>query len=237
QLVRLGSGRGNIVISRDRLVLVPPVMLRLLRVSAFGILQFLISTASFLGMVRIVAVFGGQALAGYTIAVRIIIFILLPAWGIGNAAATLVGQNLGAGNPARAERAVWLTGFCNAVFLAFVAVLFITLARPFSAIFTDDPEAIRVSANCLRIVSLSYVFWAYGMVTTMAFNGAGDTTTPTWINLFAFWVLQIPLAYVLAIPAGLGPNGVFAAIAAAQAALAIVGVLVFRRGDWKERRI
>ena len=188
-------------------------------------------------MVRIVALFGGTAVAGYTIAVRVIVFVLLPAWGVGNAAATLVGQNLGAGDAPRAERAVWITAFTNMAFLGSVAVGFILFPALLVSPFSSDPDVIRVAADCLRIVSFSYVFWALGMVTVMAFNGAGDTTTPTWINLIVFWVLQIPLAYWLAVVLELGPRGVFSAIAISQAALAVVGVAVFRLGHWKTRAI
>ena len=193
--------------------------------------------ASFLGLVRIVASFGEGALAGYTIAIRVIVFVLLPAWGVGNAAATLVGQNLGAKNPERGERAVWLTGHFNAAFLALVAVVFFVFPEALAGFFTEDPAALVVAADCLRIVSLSYVFWAYGMVTVVAFNGAGDTTTPTWLHLWAYWVLQIPLAWLLALPLGLGPRGVFIAIAVGQAALAAMGVWAFRRGKWKTQAI
>jgi putative MATE family efflux protein len=237
QLVRLAGDKGTIKIGRRELRIDPAIMTRLLRVSGVGILQFLVSTASFLGMIRIVALFGDAALAGYTIAIRVIFFVLLPAWGIGNAAATLVGQNLGAGNPSRAERAVWITGTVNAIFLGAVAVVFVTFARSLVAPFSSEPEVLAFATDCLRIVSFSYVFWAFGMVTVMAFNGAGDTTTPTWINLFVFWVLQIPLAYFLAVKLDLGPRGVFGAIAVAQAALAVVGVYLFRLGRWKTRTI
>ncbi len=215
----------------------PAIMARLARVSGVGILQFLVSTASFLGLVRILAAFGDEALAGYTVAIRIIIFILLPAWGIGNAAATLVGQNLGAGNPARAERAVWLTAFCNMVFLGAVAVIFFLFAEPLAGLFTTQAAVAGLAAECLRIISYSYVFWGYGMITVLAFNGAGDTTTPTWINFFVYWVVQIPLAYALAQPLGFGPQGVFIAVAACQILLAVVGVVIFRRGRWKSRTI
>lgn len=237
QLGRLHRGRGRIAIHASQFQLRPQVMARLVRVSAIGILQFLISTASFLGMIRIMALFGEAALAGYTIAVRVIVFVLLPAWGVGNAAATLVGQNLGAGDPDRAERAVWTTGRVNMGLLLAVAVLFILFAESLAGLFSSDPHVVAHAAGCLRIVAFSYPFWAYGMVTVMAFNGAGDTTTPTWINLFVYWVVQIPLAYVLAMPLELGPRGVFAAIAFSQAALAVVGVSIFRRGRWKSRTI
>jgi putative MATE family efflux protein len=237
QLWRLGCGRGRIVVAVPQLRIRPAVMARLLRVSAIGILQFLIGTASFVALVRIVSVFGELALAGYTIAVRVIIFVLLPAWGMGNAAATLVGQNLGAGNPGRAERSVWMTARANMVFLGLIAVLFITLAETLVRPFSSDPEVIGYAADCLRIVSYSYVFWSFGMIAVMAFNGAGDTTTPTWINLFVYWLFQIPLAWLLAVELGFGPNGAFGAIAATQVVLAATGVLLFRRGTWKHRTI
>ena len=213
------------------------LMTKLARVSGIGILQFLVGTASFLGLVRILAMFGDVALAGYTLAVRIIIFVLLPAWGIGNAAATLVGQNLGAGNPARAERSVWLVALCNMAFLGVVMVIFLAFAEPLVGFFSVEPEVGALAAECLRIISYSYLFWGYGMITVLAFNGAGDTTTPTWINFFVYWVFQIPLAYVLAHPLGFGPQGVFIAIALCQGLLAVVGVLTFRRGTWKTRTI
>lgn len=237
QLWRLHSGRGRIAIHASQFHLRLEVMARLVRVSAIGILQFLISTASFLGMIRIMAHFGEAALAGYTIAVRLIVFILLPAWGVGNAAATLVGQNLGAGRPERAERAVWTTGRVNMFLLLSVAVIFIFFADELCGLFNSDPAVIEFAADCLRIVAFSYPFWAYGMVTVMAFNGAGDTTTPTWINLFVYWVVQIPLAYVLAMPLAQGPKGVYTAIAISQATLAVVGVSIFRLGRWKTRAI
>lgn len=237
QLRQLSSGDGRVRVEARHWRPQPAIMGRLARVSGIGILQFLIGTASFLGLVRILAAFGDVALAGYTVAVRIIIFILLPAWGIGNAAATLVGQNLGAGNPARAERAVWITGLCNTVFLALVAIVFLILAEPLVGFFTAQREVAALAAECLRIVSYSYVFWGYGLITVLAFNGAGDTTTPTWINLFVYWVFQIPFAYALAQPLGFGPRGVFIAVAVSQALLAVVGVAAFRRGRWKGRSI
>ncbi len=235
RLLTAGTGRVRIEPRHWRPQLA--VMTRLARVSGVGILQFLVGTASFLGLVRILAGFGDVALAGYTLAVRIIIFVLLPAWGIGNAAATLVGQNLGAGDPERAERAVWLTALCNMVFLGVVAVVFLFFAEPLAGLFTPDLQVATLAAECLRIVSYSYVFWGYGMITVLAFNGAGDTTTPTWINFWVYWAFQIPLAWTLALPLGFGPQGVFMAVAAGQVLLAVVGVVMFRRGRWKSRTI
>ncbi len=237
QLRLLTGGACRVRLEPDHWRIQVSAMLRLARVSGVGILQYLVGTASFLGLVRILATFGDAALAGYTVAVRIIIFVLLPAWGVGNAAATLVGQNLGAGNPERAEKSVWITAFFNMVFLGLVGVIFVIFAKPLVGLFTNVPEVANLAAVCLRTVSYSYVFWGYGMIMVLAFNGAGDTTTPTWINFFVYWVFQIPLAYALAHPLGFGPRGVFVAIAICQGVLAVVGVLAFRRGTWKQRTI
>ncbi len=237
QLWVLGDGSSRVVLHWSQVKLVPDVMLRLLRVSGIGIVQYLVSTASFLGLVRILALFGDTALAGYTIAVRVIIFILLPAWGMGNAAATLVGQNLGAGNPDRAEKSVWFTARCNTVFLGLVAIVFLFFSRPLAAIFVPQQDVVEIAAQCLKIFGYSYVFWGFGVITVLAFNGAGDTTTPTWINFWVYWVVQIPLAYLLAVKLGYGPVGVFWAITVCQVLLAAVGVTVFRRGSWKTRTI
>jgi putative MATE family efflux protein len=219
QLSLLLRGRGRVKIRRDQVRVDPRVMMRLLRVSVGGMFQFLVATASWLAIARIVALFGGAALAGYTVALRIIIFALLPSWGMSNAAATLVGQNLGAGKPERAERSVWVTGFINMVFLAGVTVVFIVLAKPLIGIFSTDPNVVPYGVDALRYISYGYIFYAYGMVMVASFNGAGDTTTPTFINF------------------GLGARGVFFAITIAESTVAVVGVLVFRRGRWKTRQI
>ncbi|HEV8482105.1 MAG TPA: MATE family efflux transporter [Blastocatellia bacterium] len=237
QLYVLMRGGGRVQIERRQVRLDPQVMLRLLRVSIGGMLQFLVATASWLGLVRIVAIFGGAALAGYTIALRIIIFAILPSWGMSNAAATLVGQNLGAGKPERAERSVWVTGFCNMVFLGLVTIVFVVFARPLINIFTTDPDVVPYGIDALRYISYGYVFYAYGMVMVASFNGAGDTTTPTLINLGCYWLFQIPLAYTLALPLGMGARGVFLAICIAESTIAVVGMLIFRRGKWKTRKI
>ena len=233
QLRQLSNGSGRIVIDWRGAGLKVAVMARLFRVSGIGVMQYLVSTASFLGLIRILAPFGETALAGYTIAIRIIIFILLPAWGMGNAGATLVGQNLGAGHPDRAERSVWFTARCNTVFLGAIGLVLLACADPIVGLFTTEPDVAAIAAACLRIVSLSYVFWGFGLVTVQAFNGSGDTTTPTAINFFVFWMVQLPLAWTLSGPVGLGPSGVFTAIAVSQSLLAVVGVTVFRRGTWK----
>jgi Na+-driven multidrug efflux pump len=175
--------------------------------------------------------------AGYTIAIRVIVFAILPAWGMANAAATLVGQNLGAGHPERAEKSVWRTAFFNMVFLAFITLLFFSLAGPIIHLFTSDAEVLKNGIQCLRIVSLGYIFYAYGMVVGQSFNGAGDTRTPTLISFFGFWLLQIPLAYALANWSGAGTNGVFSAIPIAESLMAIAYILLFRQGKWKATKI
>jgi putative MATE family efflux protein len=234
QCWRLSRG-GRVSVRRRHLRFDKEVLARLFRVSLGGIGQFLIATASWLGLVRLLTPFGSAALAGYTIALRIIVVALLPAWGMCNAAATLVGQNLGAGKPERAERSVWLTGLYNMVFLGLVAVAFVLYAEPLVGIFTAD-AAVRAEAGaCLRIVSYGYGFYAWGMVMVQAFNGAGDTTTPTWINLCCYWLFQIPLAFTLSRALAFGPTGVYYAITVAESLIAVVGVYFFGKGRWKER--
>jgi putative MATE family efflux protein len=233
QLRALAARGGHLRVARRHLVLDGALALRLLRLSVGGTGQFLIATASWLGLVRILTPFGAVALAGYTIALRVIVVALLPAWGLSNAVATLVGQNLGAGKPDRAERSVWIAGLYNMVFLLGVMVAFLWTAKPLVAVFSADPQVQAMGARCLCVVSYGYVFYAWGMVMVQAFNGAGDTATPTWINLFCYWLFQIPLAWVLARSLGHGPLGVFLAITIAESVIAVVGLLVFRRGRWK----
>jgi putative MATE family efflux protein len=237
QFVTLFRGRGRIAIARRHLRLDPAVMVRMLRLSGNAILQVMIGTASWLGLVRILSVFGSAALAGYTIAIRIIVFAILPSWGMSNAAATMVGQSLGAGKPDRAEKSVWIAGFYNMIFLGSVGILFVTMAGPIVSLFTSDPSVAPIAVNGLRTVSYGFLFYAYGMVMVSAFNGAGDTFTPTVINLCCFWLWEIPLAYVLANRAGLGPRGVFWAIAIAFSTVAVVGSIAFRRGRWKRKKV
>ncbi|MEE9180282.1 MAG: MATE family efflux transporter [Vicinamibacteria bacterium] len=213
------------------------VIVRLLRISAGGVGQMLIASTSYVGLIRILATFGSAVLAGYVISIRIVIFIILPSWGLSNAAATLVGQNLGAGKPERAERAVWLTGMWNTMFMVVVTVVFLLFAPEIIRFFTTDPEVFSVGIRSLRIISYGYVFYAWGMVMMQAFNGAGDTATPTWINFFCFWLFQIPLAYILAKPLDVGPAGVFVSIALSYSLSAVVGVILFRRGKWKEKKV
>ena len=214
-----------------------PIVRELVRLSLGGVGQLLIATASWVALMRIVAPFGSEALSGYTIAVRIVIFALMPAWGLSNAAATLVGQNLGANRPERAEHSVWLTGRYNMVFMLVVTVLFLAFAPALVTVFTAKPETHAIGVRALRTLAYGYVFYAWGMVVAQAFNGAGDTLTPTWLNFFCFWCIQIPLAWVLARPLGLGPDGVFWAVCVSESVLAVAAILLFRRGRWKEARI
>jgi MATE family, multidrug efflux pump len=237
QFYRLLRGTERIHILAAQLRVNLRVLLRLLRVSLTGILQFAIADVSWIGLVRIVSMFGSAALAGYTIAIRIVIFVILPSWGLSNAAATLVGQNLGAKQPGRAEQSVWRTGFYNMVFLGGVGVFFVFFAEPIIRLFTSDPAVVPLAVSCLRILSYGNVGYAYGMVMLQAFNGAGDTVTPTIVNFFGFWLLEIPLAYALAVPMKMTTNGVYYSIVIAEAAIAAAGVLLFRRGRWKRQQI
>jgi putative MATE family efflux protein len=237
QLYRLWRSDGRIVIHRAQIALKPAVMKMLLRLSGTGTFQVLVSTASWFGLTRINATFGTDALAGFQIAIRIILFALLPAWGLANAAATLVGQSLGAGKPERAEQAVWKAALYNVFFLGTAGLVFVVFANPIARLFTNDPMVAPVAADCLRIISYGYLFYAYGMVLTNSFNGAGDTWTPTWLNLFCFWLWEIPLAYVLARHFGLGPRGVAWAVTIAFSTLAVASAVLFRRGRWKLKTV
>jgi putative MATE family efflux protein len=237
QFYRLLRGSERIRILARQIRVDVKVLLRLVRVSLTGILQFAIAHTSWIGLVRIVSVFGASALAGYTIAIRIVVFVILPSWGLSNAAATLVGQNLGAGKPERAEQAVWRTGFYNMLFLGSVGVFFVFLAEPIVRLFTQDPAVVPLAAKCLRIVSYGNIGYAYAMVMLQAFNGAGDTVTPTIVNFFGFWLLEIPLAYWLAIPMRLQSDGAFYSIVVAECSIAAVSAVLFKRGKWKMQKI
>jgi putative MATE family efflux protein len=237
QLWVLGSGRGRLAIHRSQLKADFEVIWRLIRLSLNAIFQYMVQMASWIGMVRIIASFGSAATAGYTVAFKVIIFAILPSWGMSNAAATLVGQNLGAGKPERAEASVWRTGLYNMLFLGSIGMLFIALAPQIVSLFTTDPAVAPLAVSALRLFSFGNVSYSYGMVITAAFNGAGDTATPTVLNLICFWLCQIPLAWALAFHAGLGPNGVYAAVVFSDSLLAALGILLFRRGKWKQVKV
>src|SRR5437870_1489618 len=237
QFYRLLRGSERIRILRKQIHLNFSVLFRLLRVSLTGILQFAIAHTSWIGLVRIVSVFGSAALAGYTIAIRILIFVILPSWGLSNAAATLVGQNLGAKQPERAEKSVWRTGLYNMLFLGIIGVLLVFFADTVVRLFTHDPVVLPLASSALRIFSYGNIGYAYAMVMLQAFNGAGDTVTPTIVNFFAFWMLEIPLAYFLAIHTGMRAPGVYWSVVVAEASMAAVSILLFKRGYWKRQKI
>jgi putative MATE family efflux protein len=232
-LARLLRSGGRFEIKRHHFRLEPAIMLRLVRLSGTATFQVFIGMASWVGLVRIISSFGTHAVAGYIVGMRVIVFALLPSWGMSNAAATMVGQALGAKKPDRAERAVWKAGLYNVIFLGSVGLVFVLFARQIIGLFTHDPNVVPYGVDCLRIVAYGFLFYAYGMVLTQSFNGAGDTWTPTILNLFVFWLWELPLAWVLAKVFGLGTRGVFLAIMIAFSTLAIVSALLFRRGKWK----
>ena len=237
QLYMLSKGSAHLEVLKKHIRVKLKLMWNILEVAGVGVLQLLVATASWLVMVRLIQSFGSQATAGYTVAIRIVIFSTLPSWGLGSAAATLVGQNLGAKQPERAEQSVWRASFFNAVFLAVVSAVFLIWAPQLVSIFSADPQVVRYGANCLRIISLCYVLWAYGEVIVQAFNGAGDTWTPTLINFFVYWVVQLPLAFILAFKFNFGPNGAYYGILTAEILLALIGIYVFRKGKWKQKMV
>jgi putative MATE family efflux protein len=237
QLWILTRGNSRIVIRPADFRIVPPVIASLVRVSTTGVLQFAIAHTSWILLVRIISGFGSVALAGYTIGIRIFIFAILPSWGLSGAAATMMGQNLGARKPERAERAVYLTGCYNMAILAVVAAVFIVVPEALVRLFTSDPLVALHAVDCLRIIAYGNLGYAFGMVLVQAFNGAGDTVTPTIINVIGFWLCEIPLAWILAHPAGMGVRGVFTSIPISELLITVIGFVMFRRGGWRTRRI
>lgn len=233
QLWYLWADKGRLRFQNRHLRIVPRLMWRMIRMSIGGVGQFLIATSSWIVLMRIVAFYGSAAIAAYTIALRMIEFILLPAWGLGNAASTLVGQNLGANKPGRAERSAWKAARYNGTFMIAVAILLLLFAPWLTGLFSDDPDVLRWGANCVRIMGIGFPMYAVGMVLVQAFNGAGDTATPAILNLICFWLLQLPLAWLLATRLEFGPDGVFWAIVISETLLTVLAVLVFRRGNWK----
>lgn len=237
QFYRLAERNNRFTIRREHLRLDPSLLSSMLRLSGTGMFQILIGTTSWIGLIRVISTFGSVALAGYTVTMRIVIFAILPAWGMSNAAATMVGQALGARKPERAEQAVWRAGLYNLIFLGSLGVLFVVAAPWLVNAFTPDPEVRRLATLGLRIIAAGFPFYAYGLVLTSSFNGAGDTWTPTWLNLFCFWLWEVPLAWILSIYLGWGPPGVFLAVAVAFSTLAMASAVLFRKGRWKTRRV
>ncbi|MES2331754.1 MAG: MATE family efflux transporter [Bacteroidota bacterium] len=233
QVYHLFKGKGVIKIHLHHFVPDLSVLKPILKIASTATLQFLIGSASWIAMARIISGFGSDAIAGYTIAIRLLIFFLMPAWGLSNAAATLVGQNLGAKQPERAETSVWKTAQYNAIFMGVVSLLFIVCAEFFVGLINSDPNVVKTAVLALRIVSCGYIFYGVGMVMINAFNGAGDSKTPTWINFFWFWIFQIPLAYLLADVLKMGPTGVFIAIVVTETCITITSVILFKKGKWK----
>ena len=237
QLYYLLKGNGVIRILKKYFVPDVAVIKSLINIAWTGTFQFLIGSASWIVMIRIISKFGDETIAGYQVAIRILLFFLLPAWGMSNAAATLVGQNLGAQQPLRAEQSVWTTAKYNAIFMAFVSVLFLVGAKQIVGFINNNIAVETIATQALRIVSLGYIFYGVGMVLTNAFNGAGDTKTPTIINLFCFWAFQIPFAYLMAITFSVGAKGVFIAIVSTETLVTIIAFIIFKKGNWKKIKI
>lgn len=237
QLAILFYGWSKIKIRLKDLVLRVAVMLNLIKVSLGGIGQFLIGTSSWVFLMRIMSEFGSEVLAGYTIAIRVIMFTMMPAWGMSNAAATLVGQNLGAQKPERAEQSVWKTGKLSAIFMGIVSIFYLIFAPQIISWFTPEADVIKNGALCLRIIAAGYIFYGYGMVIINSFNGAGDTKTPTYINFVCFWLFQLPFAYLMAITLNFGPIGVFIAITLAEVLITLIGIIWFKKGYWKTVKV
>ncbi|QLG46761.1 MATE family efflux transporter [Costertonia aggregata] len=237
QLAILFFGWSKIKIGFRDIAIRFTVMLNLVKVSLGGIAQFLIGTSSWVFLMRMMSEFGSEVLAGYTIAIRVMLFTLMPSWGMSNAAATLVGQNLGAQQPERAETSVWKTGKYNAFFMAIVSIIYLLFAHDIISWFNNNPVVIENGGLCLKIIAIGYIFYAYGMVVTQAFNGAGDTSTPTKINVLAFWLFQLPFAYLTAIIFKMGAMGVFMAITLAEVLLAIISIVWFKKGNWKKVQV
>jgi len=237
QLYLLFFGRKRIQLSVKHLRINFKIIFRLIKISLGSIGQNLIGTSSWIALVRIISIFGSDIVAGYTIAIRIITFILLPSWGLSNAASTLVGQNLGARKPDRAERSVMITGWINMILLGIVGTILVAFPSPFIALFIDEPSVLSAGTACLRIISIGFISYGFGMVLVNSFNGAGDTTTPLKINVFAYWIIEIPLAWMLAIKSGMNENGVFLSIVIAETIMTLTAYMVFRRGKWKLKEV
>ncbi len=237
QVYHLAKGRGIVKIHSGNWQYKNDIVVRLVRLSSGVTAQFIIGSASWIFLMRIMSTFGSVALAGYTIAIRIIIFTILPAWGFSNAAATMVGQNLGALQPERAEKSVWRTGFFNAIFMGIVMIVFLFFSDDIADFFTDEKDVVESAAQCLNIFSLGYFSYAFGMVLVQAFNGAGDTRTPTIMNLVIYWLMQIPLAYLLSVQLSFGAPGVYWTVVICETIFSIAGYLLFKKGKWKTIKV
>jgi Na+-driven multidrug efflux pump len=238
QFYLMFNGKHRIKLAVHHIKIKFKIMWELILLSTGTIGQFLIATSSWIVLNRIMATYGDEAVAGYTIAIRVIIFTILPSWGMSNAAATLVGQNLGANQPDRAAKSAWITAVANMIFLSLIAILFITIPDVIMGlVITNDPEALEVAIRCMRVLGYGYTFYGLGMVMVQAINGAGDTLTPTILNAICFWLIEIPLAYFLALKTGMESNGVFYAIIIAESILSIMALIIFKRGRWKTRKV
>jgi len=237
QVYHLAKGRGIVKIHRGNWQYKNEIVIRLVKLSSGVTAQFIIGSASWIFLMRVMSTFGSIALAGYTIAIRIIIFTILPAWGFSNAAATMVGQNLGALQPERAEKSVWRTGFFNAIFMGTVMIVFLFFSDNIADFFTDEKDVVASAAECLKIFSLGYFSYAFGMVLLQAFNGAGDTRTPTIMNLVIYWLMQIPLAYLLSVQLSLNAPGVYWTVVICETIFSITGYFLFKKGKWKTIKV
>ncbi len=233
QLYYLWKGKGVLKVLKEHLILKWEIIQQVLQLSVGGVGQYVIASCSWIFLMRIISDFGQDAVTGYQTALRVIVFTILPAWGFANAAATLVGQNLGAGKPDRAEKSVWRTAFLTMLFFIFIAIIFLLFAQPILSVFIHDAVSLSYGVECLHIIALGYLFFSYGMIISQAFNGAGDTKTPTILNFVCFWLLQIPLAWFMAKWLQMGPKGVYFAIGISEALLAIICIVIFKRGKWK----
>ncbi|MGC4103876.1 MATE family efflux transporter [Ferruginibacter sp.] len=237
QMYFLFNGKALITLVKKQFVVNISAIKQILNTSIGGMFQFIVNSCSWIFLIKIIAESGEAVTTGYGTAIRICIFTILPAFGLGNAAATLVGQNLGAQQPDRAEKSVWRTAFIALCFFALVAVVFFFFGETLMRLFTSDPVAVQSGTECLHILAIGYIFFAYGMILTQSFNGAGDTKTPTYINLVVFWLLQIPIAYTLSKYFKMGPTGVYAAIGISESILAIISIIIFKKGKWKTVKV
>lgn len=237
QMYRLFIKRGLLHFYASHIRPHKELLKQIVKIGSTGTIQFLVSSASWIFLARLMAGFHEAAMAGYQVSIRILIFFLLPAWGLSNAAATLVGQNLGAGKPERAEQSVITTGIYTTIFMAAVSLFFYLFGTPVVNFMNSDPQARHYAIQSLRIISLGYVFFGVEMVTMNAFNGAGDTRTPTIVNLLAFWLFQIPLAWFLGENYIREPRGIFYAILLSQLVAATLGYTLFKKGRWKTVKV